>query len=380
MKSRCPNCQTVFRVTPEQLKARAGKVRCGQCQTVFNALDSLLDEKSGAPSSATVVAPVIAIDPGPALSPRAAPTVPTPSAGLREPAVPVTPTAAADTVNEGQREPTLDFEAPPEHEDEPDDGFFISTPANEELITMAAPAFEPERESEVEPEIADFPAEPGSEATDDIGHEPSPSLRLSESAAQELGKATGLIMPRETTEIPGYSKWSEGLIAAPVALPAETPTRWPFVLVALLLMLVLAGQVLFRYRSELATAVPSLRPLLASASQALGSDIPLPRHVELISIEVSDLQNDPAHGNLLVLNATLRNRAPYAQAYPSLELSLTDTQDTAVARRVFAPAEYLSPKTPAGQSFAANSDLALRLWIEARDVPAAGYRLYVFYP
>ena len=43
MKSRCPNCQTVFRVTPEQLRARAGKVRCGQCQAVFNALDSLLE-------------------------------------------------------------------------------------------------------------------------------------------------------------------------------------------------------------------------------------------------------------------------------------------------------------------------------------------------
>ena len=45
MKSRCPNCQTVFRITPEQMKARAGKVRCGQCQAVFNALDSLLEEE-----------------------------------------------------------------------------------------------------------------------------------------------------------------------------------------------------------------------------------------------------------------------------------------------------------------------------------------------
>ena len=126
--------------------------------------------------------------------------------------------------------------------------------------------------------------------------------------------------------------------------------------------------------------MPSLRPMLASASKALGSTLPLPRHVQLVSIEVSDLQNDPKHGNLLVLNATLRNRAAYAQAYPSLELSLTDTQDAAIARRVFSPAEYLSPKTAADQPFAANSDLAVRVWIEARDIAAAGYRLYVFYP
>ena len=59
MKTRCPSCQTTFRVTPEQLKARAGKVRCGQCQTVFNALDGLLDEteKSGETARPATSAP-----------------------------------------------------------------------------------------------------------------------------------------------------------------------------------------------------------------------------------------------------------------------------------------------------------------------------------
>ncbi|HRC60588.1 MAG TPA: zinc-ribbon domain-containing protein, partial [Candidatus Propionivibrio aalborgensis] len=52
MKTRCPVCQTTFRVTPEQLKVRAGNVRCGQCHAVFNALDGLLDEVGpSAPSS-----------------------------------------------------------------------------------------------------------------------------------------------------------------------------------------------------------------------------------------------------------------------------------------------------------------------------------------
>ena len=41
MFTRCPNCDTTFRVTPTQLKARAGTVRCGQCHFVFNALDTL---------------------------------------------------------------------------------------------------------------------------------------------------------------------------------------------------------------------------------------------------------------------------------------------------------------------------------------------------
>lgn len=35
MHTRCPQCQTVFRVTPAQLKVREGMVRCGRCQHAF---------------------------------------------------------------------------------------------------------------------------------------------------------------------------------------------------------------------------------------------------------------------------------------------------------------------------------------------------------
>ena len=37
MHTRCPQCQTVFRVTPAQLKVREGMVRCGRCQHAFAA-------------------------------------------------------------------------------------------------------------------------------------------------------------------------------------------------------------------------------------------------------------------------------------------------------------------------------------------------------
>lgn len=37
MHTRCPECKTVFRVTPAQLKVREGMVRCGRCQHAFAA-------------------------------------------------------------------------------------------------------------------------------------------------------------------------------------------------------------------------------------------------------------------------------------------------------------------------------------------------------
>src|SRR5689334_10103067 len=40
MLTQCPQCQTVFRVTPLQLRSAAGRVRCGQCEAVFDALSN----------------------------------------------------------------------------------------------------------------------------------------------------------------------------------------------------------------------------------------------------------------------------------------------------------------------------------------------------
>jgi len=313
MKTRCPDCGTIFRVTPAQLKARAGKVRCGQCQSVFNALDSLLDEDSGLEDSG--IAPL----------------------SVAEVSVPSSVSAIPPVVDERPRSDNV-FSASDEAEND------------SERLSEKAP-------------VSEEKASP-----------------LSEAAAQELGKATGLILPRQTADIPGYSKWSEGVIAEPFSLPEEKSARWPFVFVALLLVLGLAAQIVFHFRSDIALDMPVLRPTLEMLCQSLNVDLPLPRRVELVSIETSDLQADPARGNLLVLNASLRNRANYAQAYPSLELSLTDTADAAIARRVLRPDEYLPQKSQGDKVFAASSDVAVRLWIEAKNISAAGYRLYVFYP
>ena len=71
MLTRCPHCQTAFRVTSEQLKLRQGQVRCGECRGVFNALESLADE--AVPAVPPVAAPETPIvDAGATLPGRAA--------------------------------------------------------------------------------------------------------------------------------------------------------------------------------------------------------------------------------------------------------------------------------------------------------------------
>jgi predicted Zn finger-like uncharacterized protein len=47
MFTRCPHCDTVFRVTPQQLQASSGQVRCGRCQEVFDAFSTLTSRLPG---------------------------------------------------------------------------------------------------------------------------------------------------------------------------------------------------------------------------------------------------------------------------------------------------------------------------------------------
>ncbi len=50
-QTQCPDCRTVFRITPEQLDAADGLVRCGECSNIFNAGAALA---RGAPSAPDV--------------------------------------------------------------------------------------------------------------------------------------------------------------------------------------------------------------------------------------------------------------------------------------------------------------------------------------
>ncbi|MDR1227628.1 MAG: zinc-ribbon domain-containing protein [Azoarcus sp.] len=94
MLTRCPSCQTVFRLTSEQLLARQGRVRCGSCLHPFNALDHLAesDPKAGQPDgqipagkAAIFSAPpgakpgTLPAEPAPAAASNAAPDIPPPN-------------------------------------------------------------------------------------------------------------------------------------------------------------------------------------------------------------------------------------------------------------------------------------------------------------
>lgn len=57
LATRCPHCQTAFKVANDQLKLHAGLVRCGSCQQTFNAVENLLPGDGQKPVPAPVPSP-----------------------------------------------------------------------------------------------------------------------------------------------------------------------------------------------------------------------------------------------------------------------------------------------------------------------------------
>src|SRR5688572_955591 len=78
--TRCPECDTTFRVTDETLRKASGQVRCGRCASVFNAYSELHDPSGKAVEpEADFVATETAVAPPPE---RPAPAAATPDAAI----------------------------------------------------------------------------------------------------------------------------------------------------------------------------------------------------------------------------------------------------------------------------------------------------------
>lgn len=387
MRTRCPGCNTVFRVTSEQLRLKAGKVRCGSCQTVFNAFDELVSEANE---------PLIAAPVAEESAPRDDPLVPE-FEPVDEELTPREPDVDQPVESEAWPEDAFEGEAAPEPDVELETAAFYAVEAAP-IDAAEDSAYEPplddmpesgpEPTMDVEQVPGEIVAEPIDHAAEQDLPQQEPQDQLQEPLAEPLvespeestqaARQAGLVAARELIDSGSFSRWSAGTLASDSlgGFTGESTQRavWPFVMVAVLLCIGLIGQILFYFRTDVVLRFPAM----AGLYELVGADIPLPRNAALVSIETSDLQSDNARG-LFVLQATLKNRASYGQAWPALELSLTDTSDAVVSRRVMFAADYLPPGTTS-DTFPASGEMPVKLWIEARESGASGYRLYIFYP
>ncbi|MCK0511903.1 DUF3426 domain-containing protein [Aromatoleum buckelii] len=446
MFARCPACQTVFRVQPEQLRAHQGEVRCGRCYASFNALDRVLHVKPASAPATPVSPPPVAAAPRPPESVAerddrffildelpSAPAVTQQGAEHRTGAAPRLD-AETEIPQPDDFSDRLDFEIPetflassrpvaaqpplhspqswPQHASYEAFDEFIDRPQSrldargdgdrdepEAVATFIPEPFEPRDYREpVLPSDGHLPGATGDAAAEDDPLPPIRRARLASIAPKPLeapdAVQSATLPDHQDDELSAGSASSRTQAAedatdrehldATYGSPASRGRRWLSGLGIGILLSALAVQSAFVFRDGITRTWPKLRPAYLSACAHLKCTLPLPRVAGAISIEASELQSEPGRAARFVLNATIRNQAPHPQAYPHLELTLTDVQDQPLVRRVLGPAQWL----PAGlleqgsaeQRFDAGRDIVVQLPFEAPGVEASGYRVYAFYP
>ncbi len=335
----CPACGTLFKVVPDQLKVSEGWVRCGHCSEVFDAAAHLQAEAPAAPDA--VVQDTTAPETAPPLLDAAAPA----------PVPDVLPDAQVDLAM-----PATDPAPVPLPLRQPE-----SAAAREAPDSGAAPA-----------PLAVRDASPLSEpfATDSDYVREVEAIR---SASADASFAPGGDEAAAALQDVGFvrsarrqARWRRPMVRALLALAA------------CVLALLLAVQVGLQQHDRLASDMPGLRPALQALCEAAGCRLQPPRRIEALVIDGSGFTR--LRGDAYRLSVTVRNQATGPAAVPHLELTLTDTQDQPVVRRVLSPADLgAAADSIAGTAdWSASAVLSLAMPASANRV--AGYRLIAFYP
>ena len=310
--TRCPRCRTLFRVTPNQLQVKSGRVRCGRCMNAFDAYDALAAETSNIlPAPATAAEPVLKVD---AISSAAVPgRGDEQKMDSRFRGNDGMPGAAETAAAEAPRAATIAAVAP------------------------TAPIAEP-------------PTAPVVESTT-VPRQPAPSRADAAEPAPEPAGSFAAVFTRPS----GRQLWIAGAAA---------------------LALILVVQLAVAYRSEIVARSPMLRSALTSICEHVGCRVSLPQRPELVRIEASDVHMvDASRPQLIQLTATLRSYAGYDLAYPALDLVLTNANEHALARRIFRPDEYLDATRDPEAGIPANAEITVALDLDTGDLNAAGFRL-----
>ena len=357
--TRCPACGTMFKVVPDQLRISEGWVRCGKCSEVFDAARNLQvlavphrtpSSRPEAPKVPSTWAPIPATVAASQLvhdglwAPVSEPAGSVPRQPANEP--PSAPTKAARDATENELSLVPDASVL-----DPRRSFTASS-----LLTRRERRVSPPPPEDVDALNSIFFAEPST--VQSPGEKtPAASTPVRDSVMDE-----DVSFVRDARR---KAFWRRPLMRGVLAV----------VTFALLGGLVL--QIGLHERNRLASLYPALKPWLVQLCEVAQCKVEVPRQIDSIVIDNSSFTR--LRGDLFRLGFVVRNTSGAEVAAPAVELTLTDTQEKPVIRRVLQPAELGAGAilAPRGEW---SASLNLGVSTGADNARVAGYRLLAFYP
>lgn len=324
----CPACQTEFEVTPEQLAAYDGQVRCGTCEHVFNAKEHLI--QGGGSDKAAL------------------------NAAFNE----------------------LDLRGSESHQSKLE-------PSN--ITSINVSSAEPEQSAF---ETNHSPLLQGLQAVDEVQNQLNkptsdlddgfvipPKVNLSFNTEPELN----------TSSVPSFLQDIQ-MDRPDFHETKQSSHAVGYSLFAIVLLLLLGLQTAYSLRTDLAAQYPATKPWLVKGCQLIGCKVELPKNIALLTIDDADMQEHLEREGVLEFSSTLINHGNVVQAFPLIELTLTNIDDEPVMRRSFKPEEYLHKQQnndlerDVEAGLQAQEEVRVKMTLTANNTNVAGFRVGLSYP
>jgi len=338
MQTECPHCQTVFKVSDENLKVADGFVRCGLCKEVFNALEK--DKPDNKDASANQ-----AKDSDKAPTNKVKQHDDTVEFVLEKSSEVNTGKAKAGDTPASQKKKTEPSEPKPEKtlstpsEKKPSDANSTQTTAKQsnakQIKQTAAKALD--KALNAEPPIQ--------KATAAIIAEPTPGT---EAASGHKEKETQY-QPDKAIENNLFDGVQSKLIPDEYRIPElhNTYSLWRD-LTWSIAILILTASLFVEYawfnRNEL-IGHPQLRPLVTQLCEIANCDMMELRKPSEIEMTTRNIYTHPNVKNALMISGTIINHAEFEQSYPDILIDFSNVRGEVIASRVFTPGDYLQIKS-----------------------------------
>jgi predicted Zn finger-like uncharacterized protein len=363
--TQCANCETVFKLSAEVLRAAGGQVRCGKCGEVFNALAHLAEDPSAFTTTETeldleVRADNILGSPAPPTPRRAAPDPTndedappgveiarlqildwnegdtrssTPAAEAAAAAAAAAAAQQVDAEDEVVGETSMEFTLPPGELDrifvETKKGAVAKMPAQEsgeeiEVFNAAASA--------AEPGLPIAPSAPG-EVSEEVRREMLSGIEQPDDAAQAI------LQPKRRSR--RVARRTSPFDLAP---PEPSGARIKWLCAAIAAGALLIAQMIHHNREWLSANTPLGAPLRAIYS-TVGTPVTPPENLSAYQLRQWGVTGDPAGAGSLRVRASILNTAAQLEPYPLLRVTLANRFGGSIGTRDFEASEYLGKPT-----------------------------------
>ncbi|MBS3803489.1 MAG: zinc-ribbon domain-containing protein [Oleiphilaceae bacterium] len=384
--TRCPHCQTRFKVSAEQLGIAKGRVRCGNCMNVFHAVENKESVAETPPPQ----------DLGDGASPEK----------KELEAASIEDFVFQDNPEEDAAEGKyIDAESSfPDDElsdsfrgfdDQAADGFGVGDDKAPESAdeSWAEDMLNEERQQAGIP-LSDAPPQaaapektgPASSSAPGPGETPERIDLEAESDTQSQGQPGADVHDAwsigEEADIPTEPKRRKSdyqdLGHEPIAIGGSRSgnggrkTLWTLVVVALLGLLI--AQVAY-FQFDRLSSIPELRIFYEKACELAGCELEPLVAIDQIESRKLVVKTDPNDRQSLIVDAVIVNKADFEQPFPAIGLTFSNLNGDVVAQSLFTPEEYLSNKALELSAMPPETPIQIRIRIRDPGRDAVNYNI-----